>query len=364
MQIDGRWIDDMQARRLLTVKPHPALTGVRLLDYTPLAQYSGVWDAEPGLLHCRGTVVNGEGAVIAFPFRKFFNVGERPETQLDVLANLGIPEIGHKLDGSMVSRWWYEGAWHFTTRGSFDNDQTRLAKTIWQDRYADRNLSTRCTHVFELTGPDNRIVVAYPENELTLIGVSRPDWEWEMGPASVRHEAREHGLRECPAVSPLDVRWRELGATTMPNFEGYVLSWTDIAQSHVERRAKVKLAEYLRLHRIITGLSEHTIWEMLSAGEAVESLRRDVPEELHGWFDETVRELEMAHGQHRAWVETAILHLGISPGNTIPRDERKGIAARIASEWPSLRAELFRALDGEDYDALVWKKIEPGKATP
>src|SRR4051812_36432846 len=92
----------IKSEGFLAIVPHPdSAAGLFLLNYTARAQYQVAWDRYPALLDCRGTIVDAAGEVIAKPFRKFFNAGERPETSLARLAALGVPEVTQKLDGSM-----------------------------------------------------------------------------------------------------------------------------------------------------------------------------------------------------------------------------------------------------------------------
>jgi RNA ligase len=354
MQLDWEELRQLQAEKLLYIVPH-ASGDYWILNYSPSAQYSKAWDAHPVLLDCRGTIIDGEGTVIAKPFRKFFNVGERPETSIESLAMLGEPEIAHKLDGSMIVLYRLAPGTRlgFATRGSFTSPQAAIAAGIWETRYADaeRLLRDDATYIFELTGPANRIVVQYPEDDLRLIGLVHTAIGAEDSYAAVRNEAERIGV---PSVESERGNWGKLAAMERSNFEGFVLFW------HREQmRVKVKLAEYVRLHRIITGLSEHTIWEILSTGGDREALRREIPEEMHEWFDAVTRELQGSHRRHTMAVEDAVHALSVRGLDAADRTRRKEIAAVITGEYADYRAELFRAVDGKEYQSLIWKRVEP-----
>ena len=65
-----------------------------------------LWDRTPGWeirRECRGIAFcTKTGEVLSRPYQKFFNIGEKPETQIDKI-NLYEPHvILEKLDGSMV----------------------------------------------------------------------------------------------------------------------------------------------------------------------------------------------------------------------------------------------------------------------
>jgi len=83
----------------------------------------------PVLVACRGTVVrwydNGEAVRLAFPFAKFFNINEVPETQK--LPGEGV--VYEKLDGSLISCWVdTDGEIRCSTRGMLDNMKPVIGK--------------------------------------------------------------------------------------------------------------------------------------------------------------------------------------------------------------------------------------------
>jgi RNA ligase len=359
VRFDWDELRTLQAEKLLTIVPHDS-GEYWLLNYAPKAQYENTWDAHPVLLDCRGTIIRADGSVVAKPFRKFFNLGERPETQMDALASLGEPEIAHKLDGSMITLWRDDaGGIHFATRGSFTSPQAQMARVIWNNRHADAApyLHPNLTYVFELVGPDNRIVVHYPDTALILTGAV---WTLDGKECAYAGVASEAARLHLPAVEAQGGSWADLAALERGNFEGFVLYWYG---RWGERRVKVKLAEYIRLHRIITGLSEHTVWEILRDGGDVEALRREIPEEMHAWFDGVTTELSRLHMRRVASVDDALRQIVADGLNPKDRVDRKEIALWVKRSCPDISGAVFRALDDKDYLSLIWKEIEP-KATP
>lgn len=144
-------------------------------DYTVI-DYAFAGDdtfAHPARLECRGIKFAPDGSVLARPLHKFFNIGEKPDTQPHVL-DFGQPHvIMDKLDGSMIHPAIVNGDVVFMTRMG----RTDVA------RKAERHLTPRMrgvlleimpvgvTPIFEWTAPDNRIVVRYDESALTLLAV-------------------------------------------------------------------------------------------------------------------------------------------------------------------------------------------------
>jgi RNA ligase len=66
------------------------------------------------------------------------------------------------------------------------------------------------------------------------------------------------------------------------NFEGWVFV------NSKNQRFKLKLEEYKRLHYILTGISNKSIWEMLSKKESLDSILDKIPDEFYFWIKKTI----------------------------------------------------------------------------
>jgi len=362
MRFDWDELRQIKSEGLLSIVPYPdPLAGLWLLNYTARAQFQVAWDRYPILLDCRGTIVTVDGEVIARPFRKFFNAGERPETRLETFATLGAPEVTHKLDGSMCVLFPYAGGYRLSTRGSFVSEQARRATEIWDERYAARLapiLDRELTYIFELVGPQNRIVVQYEREGLILIGLVVTATGRELSYAEVDREALRLDLPYVDTETSAD-DWQALMRARRPNFEGFVLFWP----AH-NLRVKVKLEEYVRLHRIISGLSKHVVWEHLRAGTDLDTVREVVPEEMRVWLDATVAALGRAHTRLAAEVARVVAlvrEAGLDPAD---RAQRKDVAAIVLRESGEARPAVFLALDSKPYDDTLWRLLEPRGAEP
>jgi RNA ligase len=334
-------------------------SGLFIANYTHLAQYTpGVWEKHPYLLECRGLIYDAEGTIVARGFRKFFNVSERPETQMEALLSLGQPEIAVKHDGSLGILFYSEkeGRWRVATRGSFASDQALWATRFFHTHYQPPLHHPEYTYLFEIIYPANKIVVDYGEREdLVLIGVVNPADGREYSYDVVRDLGRRHGWSTVEVEEHLD--WSLLAEAERPNFEGFVLFWP-----RRQRRAKLKLADYIRLHRLLSGLNEQAIWELLRTTGDAEELRRQVPEETLEWFDDVVTTLRTHYGLLEADIalHKSVLRIwGLDPSE---RAQRAKIAEYVAKEVsPAVRGALWRALDGKDTREALWKLCEPKK---
>lgn len=360
MNLDLDQLSFLQQEGLVKLVKDPE-TGLNLANYTPKAQYGRYFDAHPLLLDCRGIIYDDTGLVRAKPFHKFYNVDEHPSTKMDVLTTYEIPEITHKIDGSMITVAMYEGRVIVATRGSFLSTQAQEAKTILR---RDLILDPLCTYVFELTSPTNRIVVDYgTDPQLTLIGLVRTRDGREQGQSLVLGEAYRIGVHAARVqilwYQGHDIEWPALKDIVRSNFEGYVLNWPKR-----QLKAKIKLADYLRIHRLVSGINEHWVWERLRVGTNPTLGLEGVSEEIRMWVDDTSHNLDAGYSSLLTSVQgaiTEIARLGLRPDD--PQDRRQIAAAITTHVRRPLHAAVWMALDGKDPSSLLWKQLEP-KHTP
>jgi RNA ligase len=318
--------------------------GMTLYNYTPRAQYGRVWNAET--LACRGLIVRADGTIQSRPFGKFFNLSEHDNPDLPTLPVEPF-EVFEKLDGSLiVVTTTPSGNRLVTTRGSFQSEQAVAAHLLWEERWPDVYPPEGETWLFEFIAPWNRIVVDYGERT-DLVMLARIDnitgrdisipmaWPGEV----VR---RYDGMDDFETIA---AQLAELG----PNDEGFVLRF----QSGM--RAKAKGSEYMRLHKLITGVSARTIWENLSNGTPLTEVLDRVPDEFAQWVLDTSGTLLRSFYE----VEDAcrVKHAAVCDLPT-----RKDQALAIADF--EHKAVVFKMLDGYPHDAHIWKCLRPAAERP
>jgi len=72
-------------------------------------------------------------------------------------------------------------------------------------------------------------------------------------------------------------------AADIPNGdEGFVYLWPE-----KNYRVKMKSAEYIELHKLVSGLSEKAIWQMLVDGKTLDQIKARLPDEFYGFVDKT-----------------------------------------------------------------------------
>lgn len=307
-----------------------------IYNYTPKTQYESFWNDIT--LQCRGLILNMEMQVVARPFRKFFNLGEHKQEDI---PNIGF-DVYEKMDGSLGILYWLGDKPQIATRGSFESDQAIRANKILHSKYSHvfDLLEKGKSYLFEIVYPENRIVCDYGETEdLFLLAVI----DNETGED---HQLPDIGF---PIVKKHD--WvkdmSDILCENSTDREGYVIRFRN------GFRVKVKFQEYCRLHRILTQVSNKTIWEYLSQGRDFDELLDQVPDEFYNWVKQTKSNLENEFNSIEE--ESNILfHRFFSWGVGETRAEFAEYAKK--QKYPAI---LFRMLDGKSHDELIWRIVRP-----
>ena len=138
------------------------------------------------------------------------------------------------------------------------------------------------TYLAEATYPENRIVIRYDEAALVLLAAYAEDGR-EYAYDAIQDTAARIGWRAAErqafgSISELIQHARDLPGTQ----EGFVLRFSD------GLRLKVKGNEYKRIHALIARVTPLAMWEAMAAGDRMESIKMDLPEEFWTDFDQIV----------------------------------------------------------------------------
>jgi RNA ligase len=264
----------------LLKQTHPTLD-LTIWNYSPKVQYDRYWDDVT--LQCRGLVTNSEGAIIARPFKKFFNYEELP---IEHIPNESF-EVYDKMDGSLGILFYYNNEWHLATRGSFTSDQAIRGKEILKN-YDTTELLTDYTYLFEIIYPENRIVIEYDKEMLMLLGAIKTETGEEMDYASLGWHSIMQGYPLVKKYNGVN-DYKTLKAIVSNDQEGFVIRFKN------GFRMKIKGEEYCRLHRILTNVSTRNIWEYLRENKPFDDLLEKVPDEFYNWVKHTVKNFESKH---------------------------------------------------------------------
>lgn len=218
------------------------------------------------LRECRGLIFDKEtGLVIARRFHKFWNLNQRPETQVGVIEWSRPHVIMDKLDGSMVTPFRPTNG---IRRWGTKMGATGVAEPI-EAHVADRSqyeeLAVMCeaagfTPIFEWCSRQQRIVIDYPEDKLVLTHLRNIS----TGEYATREQVRELGESyDIPVVETLESTIEDIDAFVehtrkLKNLEGYVVHFEG------DLLLKLKAEEYCMLHNTKEKLNlEKNVIEMI-----------------------------------------------------------------------------------------------------
>jgi RNA ligase len=385
-------LDEHLRNGVVARQTHPKYSELAIYNYTPVAQFDRIWDEVTS--RCRGLITvtkGGEESILACGFRKFHNLNTEyaPETIEAELAKYNVEHVTDKLDGSLGIIFHYDNLWHVATRGSFDSDQARWATAYLREHlrttellHPDMPFPPGWTPVCEVIYAANRIVVSYSFEGLVLLAFVDPATAHEMPRVQAERAAAMVGL---PIVQKFKKTLSECAAENIPNSEGYVITY-----SHGVK-VKVKFAEYVRLHRILTGLSPIAVWEMRKAGQddQIQLLLTDptIPEAFKTWLEKWDHKLSIDYMTVEAaashlFAQAVALDLAKFPNEIehLPpclmvdldgtectcklynKEERKNLAMWIleaTKDVPYLKSFLFALADGHPIDEMIWDRIRP-----
>lgn len=326
--IDKELLQRMIDEKYINVTKHPT-ADLYIYNYTAKTQYDKIWNEVT--LQCRGLILDGEGNVVARPFRKFFNLEEHEESEI---PNLPF-EVYDKLDGSLFLIVAYKNQLVFATRGSFISEQAIKGKEIFKEKYA--HLTTKIekykTYLFEVIYPENKIVCQYDGlTDIILLSII----DNKTGVESLKNIGFQV-VKKYDGIND----YRKLKELAEDNKEGFVIKFNN------NFRVKVKFDEYVRLHRIITGVSNIAIWEYLKEGKLFDEILERVPDEFYDYVKKTREELEFKFFQIEAECQFVYREY----------ETRKETAFYFNTQrYPSI---LFSMLDDRDYSELIWRLIRP-----
>jgi RNA ligase len=346
--LDPAHLATMVAERYIRVQRHPTLP-LRIYNYTEKAQFGRVWNTET--LTCRGLIVDDADRIVARPLRKFFNLSEYAATFLPPLPVEPFT-VFEKIDGSLGIRYVTPDGPAIATRGSFTSDQALWATDYYRRHYGDVPTPPNVTYLFEIVAPQFRVVVDYGDREdLVLLAVIDNATGLDL---PLPRADTAGGPWPGPVVERFDglIDLGQITAQQRDNAEGFVLRYAS------GLRVKVKHAEYLRLHRILLGLSNVAVWEHLAAGGDLDAYAGSVPDEWYGWLQATVTDLRGRYAQIEQAVQEEFARVQAEVGRT----DRKAFA--LAVQQSRYRQLLFLLLDGRDYRQQLWRLLKPPYSAP
>ena len=331
-------------------------------NYSPKVQYEKLWDEIT--IRCRGLITDVDGNVIIQPFKKFFNYEEVFDK---VPLNNDYVYVQEKMDGSLGILFHYNGEWIMSTRGSFTSEQSVRGLEIIKKKY--NNLSSfepSVAYLVEIIYPENRIVVNYGKEKIVFLSTTlNHSYKWEN-----THEDELHWTTSCSFFRSNGIKKEDIVTTKQffnfsqdlfaelknkneENKEGYVLRFFPS-----NFRMKIKFEEYVRLHRILTNISNRTIWEYLKDDKPFNDIINKVPDEFYNWVRDVEKDFKIQYEsieKEYKWIFEHILRVENS-------SERK-VFAECATQYKH-SSILFSMYDNKNYKNIIWKILYPSYSKP
>lgn len=347
------------------------------LNYDQLA----VRDSDPLSQDCRGLVLRsvngpvdkeriiGPTEIIALPFKRFFNYGT--ESAAPIVFEDKDTRFFEKLDGTCCILYHDPKTqdWHIATRSVPDADvKDAFGKTFRQafeqallectgNTFAKftAGLQPELTYVFELTAPDNQIVVFYEKREVTLLAVRNKVTGEEIEPEPL------YGVNVCPSYRINNVvdMLKFVTEAEPSKHEGLVVRDSKF------RRVKVKSPGYLALSKVRDSVAKspramislillgkeddaraflpaHIIERMDKCKEAIRRLCERTDAAYHRLHSEDRKTFALAIQAEQAWMSCHMTRFSKKCENTwdyIQKSQKNG-------EWPAAFLDTIMDMSG------------------
>jgi len=251
-----RHLDDLMTQiadcdYLVASKKENGTTSVCYI-YTDKDSFANEWERE-----CRGITFGADGKIISRTLHKFFNLNEREAYFVKNLDFSKVVGIFPKLDGSMISSCIVDGKVAVKSKKSFVSDVSIKAQA-YVDRNAEyerfcRDMSDRgLTPTFEYTAPDNRIVLRYDEEGMTLLQVRDNVTGAYL---NIHDVAKGYDIKvvEFAYDNTKDIEELVREMETMTDIEGFIIMFEN------GDMVKIKCPWYIGLHHSVTFVRERDI---------------------------------------------------------------------------------------------------------
>jgi len=294
---NGGTLDELKEKYAIAAVRHKTYPNLVLLKYNQLESPF----AEEIVQECRGIIFDetDNWKLICYRFRKFFNHLEGHSATID----WSTARVEEKVDGSMLTLFYYDKKWHVATSGSPDASgqvgdfQFTFAELFWKTfneiGYTTDNLHKDLCLTFELTSQYNRIVVRYTEPSLTAIGLHD---RHHMVESRIQDYLPQFAGVKTYNLASFDEIIKSFATIDPLSQEGYI-----VVDKHFNR-VKLKNPAYVAIHHLKDGVGYKRITEIIRTSETSEFLTY-FPEytpqftEVQVVYDALVFELESLYSQ-------------------------------------------------------------------
>ena len=282
-------------------------------------------------------------------FDKFFNYGEPNAAEID----WNTAKVQTKIDGSLVSAWFNDKKWHYSTNGTIDAYKALTGDIklptfgdVLEEAFRNNGISKEIfeqsasklvCYTFELVSPQTRVVIPYEKPDLYFIGYRTMRTECEMNPkeslvSEFFKTPKEYDFHSAQDVvdSAKELPWDE---------EGYVVVDSNF------NRVKIKSPAWLVVHyaRSNNSISKESLIQVILDGEQ---------EEFLVYADDYREELESVEQEMKDFVKDL---------NDAAREMKKKYAAEVLKYPKSIQPYLFSKINNQDADDWVKENMTASK---
>jgi hypothetical protein len=229
--------------------------------------------------------------VVCYSFSKFFNYIEGHAAKIDYSK----AEVQEKLDGSLMSLFFYKDQWHVASSGlpdasgSYQKDNPRTFKDLFWALYEklgyvcpdpeDQNKS----FAFEMWTMSNKIICQYDQPYLALIGVRDLDTLQELDPQPFAQKYNWYSAKTYPMKDLGQIIG--VGASLNPAMnEGFVVVQKVPGELNF-RRVKIKSPAYVALAHLRSSLSSSE-YMSVAHRRMIEIIQTNESQEFLNYFPE------------------------------------------------------------------------------
>lgn len=340
----------------------PFLLKIKHKDHRVLFAYrQGQSDYnEPIVREARGLILDDRDfSVVCMAFTKFFDCHSQFADEVDWKT----VRVQEKLDGTLITLYYYEHEWYASTTGNIDAYDAELEAgyienfgTLFRIAYYNADLDTsrlntaNC-YMFELTSPVNRQVVKYEDFRITHIGTRNLH--------TLKELETDIGIRK-PIEYPITSLPTAIKYANRKGFDGEGFVAVDANYN----RIKIKSEEWLKWHYLIN--NNH-----MTVAKAIEIIRGDDYDEFVSNFPVYKEFLEDVSNALNQLEMDANRILSISNEFCVNSDNRKEFAQNwfalvlpnlggddVKSDkhkyWKSFKDVYFNSYNNFEYTAQEW----------
>lgn len=282
-------------------------------------------------------------------FDKFFNYGEPNAAEID----WNTAKVQTKIDGSLVSAWFNDKKWHYSTNGTIDAYKALTGDIklptfgdVLEEAFRNNGISKEIfeqsasklvCYTFELVSPQTRVVIPYEKPDLYFIGYRTMKTECEMNPKESLVSAffktpKEYDFHSAQDVvdSAKELPWDE---------EGYVVVDSNF------NRVKIKSPAWLVAHyaRSNNSISKESLIQVILDGEQ---------EEFLVYANDYREELESVEQEMEDFVKDL---------DDAAREMKKKYAAEVIKYPKSIQPYLFSKVNNQNASDWVKENMSASK---